>query len=177
MTDGENSNLNPPRLKTEKYKAWRRDVMVWEDLTNLKHEKKGLALFLSLPEEAKDQIRELVSHEKLKETTTTGTGPTAVTSSKGFKTVLEELDKLYAKDEVVSLYEKFEKYKSCKRKKGQTVSEFLKEFDLVCMQMDTNEEMKIPDAFKAIELLHKSNLPEEPYYVRCYEEKTERSIL
>ena len=135
--------------------------MVWEDLTNLKHEKKGPALFLSLPEEAKDQIRELVSHEKLKETTTTGTGPTAVTSSKGFKTVLEELDKLYAKDEVVSLYEKFEKYKSCKRKKGQTVSEFLKEFDLVCMQMDINDEMKIPDAFKAIELLHKSNLPED----------------
>ena len=160
-TNGENSNLNPPRLKTEKYKAWRRDVLVWEDMTNLKHEKKGPALFLSLPEEAKDQIRELVSHEKLKETTTTGTGPTAVTSSTGFKTVLEELDKLYAKDEVVSLYEKFEKYKSCKRKEGQMVSDFLKEFDLVCMQMDTDAAMKIPDAFKAIELLHKSNLTED----------------
>ena len=57
------------------------------------------------------------------------------------------------------LYEAFEKFEKCKRRKEQTMSDFISEFELLNNKL-VEQDMRIPDKFLGIKLLKSSNLPE-----------------
>ena len=63
------------------------------------------------------------------------------------------------KEDVMCLYEAFEKFEKCKRRKEQTISDFISEFELLNNKL-VEQDMRIPDKFLGIKLLKSANLPE-----------------
>ena len=142
------NNIQPPLLDDveNRYPAWREDIRIWNAFSTLQTNRKGPALYLSLPKMIQDQVRSRVKTDDLVKDT-------------GMDQVLDVLDELYMKEDVMTLYEAFEKFEKCKRRKDQSMSDFISEFELLCSKLD-DQDMTIPDKFKGIKLLKSANLPE-----------------
>ena len=142
------SVTQPPLLSDveNRYIAWKEDMDIWDSFSTLQYVRKGPALYLSLPKNIQDQARSRVTLEQMKAAT-------------GLQFVLATLDELYKKEDVMCLYEAFEKFKKCKRRKEQTISDFINEFELLNNKL-VEQDMRIPDKFLGIKLLKSANLPE-----------------
>ena len=142
------SVTQPPLLSDveNRYLAWREDMDIWDSFSTLQNVRKGPALYLSLPKNIQDQVRSRVTLEQMKAAT-------------GLQSVLATLDELYKKEDVMCLYEVFEKFEKCKRRKEQTMSDFISEFELLNNKL-VEQDMRIPDKFLGIKLLKSANLPE-----------------
>ncbi len=76
---------NPPALTSEKeYEQWKRDLEIWQKLTNVAPEKQALAVHLTLTGKA----REVSSEIDVKD----------LTSVKGIETLLQRLDSVFMLD-------------------------------------------------------------------------------
>jgi hypothetical protein len=55
------TRINPPVLtKGKKYERFKQELLAWREITELRKEKQGIAIALSLPEDDESQIREKV---------------------------------------------------------------------------------------------------------------------
>ena len=52
--------IDPPSLRTKGYELYRQELLAWREVTDLRKDKQGVAIALSLPEDDKTQIREKV---------------------------------------------------------------------------------------------------------------------
>ena len=52
--------IDPPNLSSKTYELYRQELIAWREVTELRKEKQGIAIALSLPENDKTQIREKV---------------------------------------------------------------------------------------------------------------------
>ena len=52
--------IDPPSLRIRGYELYRHELLSWREVTDLRKDKQGVALALSLPEDDKTQIREKV---------------------------------------------------------------------------------------------------------------------
>ena len=78
------------------YSNWRADLEIWEMFTDLEKKKRGPAGFLSLTGQARECVRGLGAVEISKET--------------GFKSIIEQLDKIFLKDSDTRAYIAFKKF-------------------------------------------------------------------
>ena len=84
--------MTPPVLTKEySYSNWKYNLRVWEALTLLEKDKQGLAVFLALTGQDKQAVRNISVGN--------------LNSVNGVKRIIEELDKLYLKDESSLMYE------------------------------------------------------------------------
>ena len=108
----------PPVFSPEEdddYVAWRNDVEVWKLLTETKPEKLGLSVYLSLKGQARDVVRNLK--------------PADIAVADGYKIVIDELDKVYLKDNTTQAFCAFKDFYEYKRSAGQNFAEFIVEYD------------------------------------------------
>ena len=89
--------MTPPILNKEYgYSNCKYDLSIWEAFTTLEKTKQGLAMFLSLTGQDKQTVRNIIVQN--------------LSSANGVKLIIEELDKLYLKDDSSLAYEAYEKF-------------------------------------------------------------------
>ena len=137
--------IDPSTVKN--YNLWRKDVLIWQKLTDVPLSKQGLSLQYACKGNIKIQEAVLaIDSEK-------------VEGDDGFKNVLDVLDTLLKtspKNEEMQLYQHFE---SIKRKEGQTIEDFIDEFDSLWVKIKRFGNV-LSDNILSIKLMISSNLTE-----------------
>ena len=111
-----NNPKNPPVLdENTSYENWIKALKLWQLITELKPEKQGPALVLSLSGKAREIVFELSVEE--------------ISGEGGVKKITDKLDKIYKKDTVDSAYEAFEAFIYFKREQNMEIINFITEFE------------------------------------------------
>ena len=112
--------IDPPYLGSKTYELYRQELLAWREVTELRKEKQGIAIALSLPENDKTQIREKVFDQipidDLKE-------------DDGLNTLIAFLDDHLKKDDLADGLEKFEEFEDFQRKSDMSITEYIASFD------------------------------------------------
>ena len=138
------SYKNPPLFDGETgYASWKKDVMIWCELTDLDETKRALALHLSLTGRARVATSELELSQMQVAT--------------GVKTLLEKLDGLFEADKGRRQFALFNDLYNSRRSNTMNISDFVAEFEHTYFKFQ-KEEMSLPDAVKAFMLLSACNL-------------------
>ena len=107
---------NPERS----YELFKSELELWESITDLADEKRGVAIALSLPDNDKCHLRstilEKVDKAKLKE-------------KGGLKVLTDLLDSLLKDDELEDSMRKYEEFEDYERSKSETINEFCVNFE------------------------------------------------
>ena len=146
------TRINPPSLNsTKSYERFKQELLAWREITELKKEKQGIAVALSLPEDdenrIKDKVFDQISLDDLK-------------SADGLDILLTFLDKHLGKDDLSDSVEKFDEFDDCQRKEGQTIQEFIGIFDSLYRKIE-KKGMKLPPEILAFKLLKKANITKD----------------
>ena len=145
MTD----KTKPPVFSPEEdddYLAWRNDIEVWKLLTSTSADKLGLGVYLALKGQARDVVRNIKPEE--------------LNKADGYKKIIDELDKVYMKDNTTQAFCAFKEFYEFKRSAGQNFSEFIVEYDQRYHKIEKYE-MKLPEGVQAFFLLKAANLTVE----------------
>ena len=106
------TRIDPPTLGSEPYESYKQELLAWREVTDLRKEKQGVAIALSLPKNDKTQIREKVfdqiSIEDLKK-------------EDGLDTLIAFLDKHLKKDDLADSLDKFGEFEDFQRKDGMYI--------------------------------------------------------
>ena len=144
--------MNPPQYKKEKgYERYKTELLAWREITDIKDEKQGIVVALSLPENDDSGIRERVFDELTIED---------LKKTEGLNTLTTFMDKHLGKDDLSDSFEKYEEFEECKREAGQSIIEFISKFDQRYNRI-LKLDMKIPSAVLAFMLLKKCNITKE----------------
>ena len=139
-----NSYKNPPSLEKDKvYSAWKNEVAMWELVTDLDKKKRGLALALSL----KDKPREVALEIQVEK----------LNADDGVKVLIEELDKLFERDQVDQAYATYTNFDKFQRNESMKMSDYMIEFEARYNKCKKYE-MPLPDAILAFKLLDNAGL-------------------
>ena len=111
----------PPAFDVESksYKRWVEEMKAWTELTDVKKDKQGLVVALSLPEKDSSNIRDkMFSDLSLDE----------LKGDDGAKKLMDFMDKLFKKDRLPEAYEAFSDFEKFKRKDIMTMDTNIMEF-------------------------------------------------
>ena len=128
------------------YVAWRNDIEIWKLLTETKEEKLGLSVYLALKGQARDVVRNIT--------------PADLNTADGYKRIMEELDRVYLKDQTTQAFCAFKEFYEYKRSAGQNFSEFIIEYDQRYHKLKKYD-MTLPEGVQAFFLLKAANLTVE----------------
>ena len=103
------TRIDPPAFSKDKNYERFIQELAWKEITDLRQDKQGIAIALSLPEEDETKIREKVFDQIPLDD---------LKSDDGFTVLLNFLDKLLAKDDLSDSLEKFEDFEDFKRAEG-----------------------------------------------------------
>ena len=109
------------------YVSFKKEILLWQDVTSLEVEKRATMIVLKLPERAK-QIALQIPRAELKEGAERQRNGQAVKIS-GLERLTEELDKVYLEDLEKERYQAYESFRTYKREGKVSVHEYLLEFD------------------------------------------------
>ena len=84
----------------------------------------------------------------------------ALTDKTGVKILIEELDKMYLKDECSQAYEAYETFEKFVRPSGMSISDYVIKFEQLYFKANSFN-MEILDGVLAYRLLHSANLTNE----------------
>ena len=111
------NHKSPPILDVSKnYDDWKKLLKIWQQLTSLDSSKQGPAVVLTLEGEAQQAALEISSED--------------LSSNNGVNKIIERLDTIYKKDELVQRFDKLESFESYKRPNNLSMRDFLAEFEL-----------------------------------------------
>ena len=143
--------IDPPNLGSKTYELYRQELLAWREVTELRKEKQGIAIALSLPENDKTQIREKVFDQipidDLKE-------------DDGLNTLIAFLDDHLKKDDLADGLEKFEEFEDFQRKSDMSITEYIASFDSRYRKIEKLK-MVLPSEILAFKLLKKANISKE----------------
>ena len=146
------TRINPPKfLKSKNYERYRQELTAWREITDLSKDKQGIAIALSLPEEDESQIREKVFDQIPVDD---------LKSDDGLTVLLNFLDKHLAKDDLTDSLEKFEDFDDFYRNDGQSIHEYVAEFDTKYWKIE-KKDMTLPPEILAFKLLRKACITKE----------------
>ena len=137
---------NPPPFGDNDlpYEQWRTEIEMWQLVTDMKAEKQALAVTLSLRGQAKAIALEL---EKAR-----------LNSEEGMGYLLQELDKVFKRNENDILYHKYREFEKFQRT-TETMNSYIIEFERL-YNILKSKQMALPEAVLAFKLLDKASLGE-----------------
>ena len=145
------TSIDPPTLRSDSYELYKQELLAWGEVTDLRKEKQGVVIALSLPKNDKTQIREKVfdqlSIDDLKK-------------EDGLDTLIAFLDKHLKKDDLADSLEKFGEYEDFHRKDGMNISEYIASFDSRYRKIEKLK-MTLPPEILAFKLLRRANISKE----------------
>ena len=146
------TRIDPPSLDpSTPYEVYRRELLMWRVCTDIRKEKQGAAIALSLPRTHKSKIRDKVSEQLSLED---------LQQENGFDLLLAFLDKHLKKDDLTDSLEKFEEFEDFSRREGMSISDFIEEFDSLYLKIDKLS-IKLPPEILAFKLLRRANITKE----------------
>ena len=144
------TRIDPPTLGSEPYEMYKQELLAWREVTDLRKEKQGIVIALSLSKNDKTQIREKVfdqiSIEDLKK-------------EDGLDTLIGFLDKHLKKDDLADSLEKFGDFEDFQRIEGMSMSwvEYIASFDSKYRKIEKLK-MTLPPEILAFKLIRKANI-------------------
>ena len=109
--------IPPDPSLAKSYELWRKDVMVWQKITDIAKEKQGLVLQYAC--RGSRRIHEAIMNIEDAE----------VESENGFGNVLKVLDRLHNIDKKEAEMKTYHEFESVRREDGQTIADFINQFD------------------------------------------------
>ena len=143
------SYKNPPKLRDGFYDTWKKEVAIWQLITELKPEKQGPAVFLSLQPTS-----------KARETVLANVTSSVMSSATGVTGILNAFDKHFELDKDQDAFTTFDRLIKFRRPSTMAMQEFLIEFNLLLSKAKANH-MELKDGVLAYFLLSCANLPED----------------
>ena len=143
------TRIDPPNLRSKPYELYKQELLAWREVTELRKEKQGVAIALSLPENDKNQIREKV-FEQIED----------LKKEDGLDTLIAFLDAHLKKDDLADGLEKFEEFEDFQRLNGMNVTEYIASFDSRYRKIEKLK-MTLPSEILAFKLLRKANISKE----------------
>lgn len=142
------TRIDPPSLRTKSYELYRQELLAWREVTDLRKDKQGVAIALSLPEDDKAKIREKVFEQ---------ISLVDLKKDDGLDILIGFLDKHLKKDDLADSLEKFEEFEDFDRKVGMSITEYIASFDSLYRKIEKLN-MKLPMEILAFKLLRKANI-------------------
>ena len=145
------TRIDPPSLRTKTYELYRQELLAWREVTDLKKDKQGVAIAVSLPEDDKTKIREKVF------------GQISLGDLKkddGLDILIAFLDTHLKKDDLADSLEKFEEFEDFERQVEMSITEYIASFDSLYRKIEKLN-MKLPMEILAFKLLRKANIGKE----------------
>ena len=113
-TSRKNRLSSPPLLQdTKSYDDWLKLVDVWQRVTDL--DKQGPAILLSLEGEAQETALQIKTEDLIKDT--------------GVATIIDHLNNLFKKDDIVKKYQALEHFDSYRRPSNVNINQYIVEFE------------------------------------------------
>ncbi len=142
----------PPVMTNElSYHEWKSEVELWSQITEVKKEKQGGALFFTLLGDARDTVRSKLKNE-------------VIASADGLDAILNELDSLYLKDSTQRSFNAYEDFVNYRRKPGTSIEDFIVQFNIKYNKIK-NYDMTLPEGVLAYNLLISANLSEDQHHL------------
>ena len=146
------TKIELPIYKYDKsYEQYKKELSAWRLVTDLKPEKQGIVVALSLPEEDGLKIREKVFEEiKLADLNVEG----------GLDTLIDFLDKQLGKDELENALERFEDFEDYSRHSDESISQYIANFDQKYSRI-RSQNINLPSEILAFKLLRRAGISRE----------------
>ena len=113
--------LPTPSLKdNDDFEDYKREVAVWEVLTEIPEDKRGLHLALALPKDHKMGLRAMVLGVSV--------GQEKLAVKDGVKNLIKFLETLFGVDKFVDMYDVYKKLENCRREKNESVEKYIARF-------------------------------------------------
>ena len=108
----------PPAFNrgSDDYTKWKKKYNIWKTITDLEKKKQGGNLLLRLDDTTQEQVLELLTEDE-------------ISSEDGAKKIIQKLDVIFKKDEILTAYREYEDFESFKRPPEMSISEYLNEFE------------------------------------------------
>ena len=133
------SSKNPPALRnSSSYKTWKVEIEIWNNLTDIRTDKRALAITFRLTWRARDAITQF--------------GATHFNNENCIASVLAELDKKFEKDEVDLSYSSYSVFNNCTRPGETSMNDYIIEFEQKYNRAKQYK-MELPDTVLAFKLL------------------------
>ena len=121
--------------KAKSYELWKKELLLWNKITDLPKKKIGITVALSLPEDCQfgKDIRSSVL-ENIKSDTLEG--------ENGMESITNYLDSILGKDEAVDKFDRFKDFVFCKKTAEESIDEYIRKFDSAVSRLKaTGQEM------------------------------------
>ena len=145
------TKIDPLNLKTKGHELYRQELLALREVTDIRKDKQGVAIALSLPEDDKTQIREKVfeqiSLDDLKK-------------EDGLNTLITFFDSHLKNDDLTDSLEKFEEFEDFHRQSEMSITEYIASLDSRYRKIEKLN-MKLPSEILAFKLLRKANIGKE----------------
>ena len=130
--------ITPFFVTGQSYELYKKEVNIWQNVTNIKKEERAFHLLLSLP--GKDKDKDGIK-DKLLETVKTD----KMNKYDGVKYLLDCMDKFLAKDLLETKWEHFQEFETCIKKEGESMIQYIANFDTLYdkLEMDTSENLML----------------------------------
>ena len=148
-----------PKMDDEKdYLNFKKEVKLWEAMTNMKEEQRAPNIAFRLPKKAKSVVLDMDINELSKGVTREVNGNNVQIS--GVTRLLEILDSIYLEDLHREKFKAYCEFRNCKRKESQSVHDFLLAYDCKKRHLEQHG-IQLPPEIYAFELLASVNLTKE----------------
>ena len=140
-------NTPPPVFSEDiSWLDYKKELKIWQALTDLPAKKQGPSLYLSLTGKAREAALEL--------------DIAVISKDDGLEKILERLDKLYLQDTNQSAYLAYQEFENFKRPLEMRMREYLNNFEKLYTKIKAHG-MELPDGVLAYRVLNSANLSEE----------------
>ena len=152
------SRIPIPEMLDGGYVNFRKEVLLWDSITNIAAEKRAGTLVLKLPQKAKSVLLDMDTTELAAGVTRTVNGENVHIS--GVKRLLEVLDEIYLEDVHKEKFKAYRDFRNHKRIAKQPVNDFLLDYDKKIRRLEEHQ-IKLPEEVLAFEVLDSCNLTSE----------------
>ena len=136
-----------PECREKSYEVYRTELSFWAKFTSLPKRKMGLAVALSLPEGSNIRTK-LFSELSIED----------LDCDSGLTKLLEYLDKIYLKDDLISAREIFTEFIRFTKKDKDTMESYIMEFDRLYRKAEKYDILKVANGAKGFMLLESAKL-------------------
>ena len=137
----------PPDPSAAKdYTQWKKDIVIWDKLTDLPKAKRGLALQFAIQ---KDDVRETIC----------ALPDTEVEAEDGLQKVITALDGIYITDKTETAYDCYHEFETLRRKDNESINDYVQRFNTLLKRTQTYGTV-MSDDLLAYRLISSANLSE-----------------
>ena len=136
----------PTLTRAEDFEEWKRDILIWKEITSIPAAKQGPVVYRSL----EGQAKKVCSNIKVEE----------ICGTQGYTLIMTKLEEVFAKDKEQELFNVCREFETFKRKPDMGINEYITEFERLYGKLNSNN-MTYPDSILAYKLLINANISEE----------------